>query len=256
MREGLSIPEKVIDFTSSNTKKYNAITRGVKGEAKSWVFETAKDVHQTMGKATSKEDFIKKMNQKGYEVTWEPTRKNITFKNQDGKKVRNETLSKTFNQDFGKDRIENEIRRNAESKRIADREKAERKEQSDKLRAEQSRNVTDDRTGNRVVEKNEIDGVRESSSHDVLGNIQQQIHDKTERIQGLVGKDEPTDRQDGNEPRDNDKVNDGDQDRDSNDNDEQLRAIEQQQREESERIERERQRELDKARERAEEFER
>ena len=54
----------------------------------------------------SKEKFIEKMKQFGWSVNWTEKRKHITFQNQDGKKVRDSNLSKTFHLDISKERLE------------------------------------------------------------------------------------------------------------------------------------------------------
>ena len=62
----------------------------------------------------SKEKFIEKMKQFGWNVNWTDKRKHITFQNQDGKKVRDSNLSKTFHLDISKEGLENEFDRNYE----------------------------------------------------------------------------------------------------------------------------------------------
>ena len=54
----------------------------------------------------SKEKFIEKMKQFGWNVNWTEKRKHITFQNQDGKKVRDSNLSKTFHLDISKEGLE------------------------------------------------------------------------------------------------------------------------------------------------------
>ena len=54
----------------------------------------------------SKEKFIEKMKQFGWSVNWTEKRKHITFQNQDGKKVRDSNLSKTFHLDISKEGLE------------------------------------------------------------------------------------------------------------------------------------------------------
>ena len=54
----------------------------------------------------SKEKFIEKMKQFRWSVNWTEKRKHITFQNQDGKKVRDSNLSKTFHLDISKEGLE------------------------------------------------------------------------------------------------------------------------------------------------------
>lgn len=67
----------------------------------------------------SKEKFIEKMKQFGWNVNWTEKRKHITFQNQDGKKVRDSNLSKTFHLDISKEGLENEFNGNREKSRVA-----------------------------------------------------------------------------------------------------------------------------------------
>ena len=60
----------------------------------------------------SKEQFIEKMKQFGWSVNWTDKRKHVTFQNQDGKKVRDSNLSKTFHLNINKEGLENEFVRN------------------------------------------------------------------------------------------------------------------------------------------------
>ena len=67
----------------------------------------------------NKEKFIEKMKQFGWNVNWTEKRKHITFQNQDGKKVRDSNLSKTFHLDISKEGLENEFNGNREKSRVA-----------------------------------------------------------------------------------------------------------------------------------------
>ena len=53
-------------------------------------------------------------------MNWTERRKHITFQNQDGRKVRDSNLSKTFHMDISKEGLENEFNRIKQvAKRIA-----------------------------------------------------------------------------------------------------------------------------------------
>ena len=71
-------------------------------------------VLKAMENCISKEKFIEKMKQFGWNVNWSEKRKHITFQNQDGKKVRDSNLSKTFHLDISKEGLENEFNGNYE----------------------------------------------------------------------------------------------------------------------------------------------
>ena len=58
------------------------------------------------------------MKQFGWRVNWTEKRQHITFQNQDGKKVRDSNLSKTFHLDISKEGVENEFNGNYERIRV------------------------------------------------------------------------------------------------------------------------------------------
>ena len=114
---GLIVPEKSQEkgkITSFNQGKYHAMKSHFEGNYKSYVIDTAIAVSQVKETATSKYEFIEKMEQAGYETNWKETSKNITFINQEtGKRVRLSNLEKTFNDDsFTKGGLINEFERN------------------------------------------------------------------------------------------------------------------------------------------------
>ena len=118
---GLSVAEKGKHFNGSQIEKgeviawskdkYNLFRQQVKD---SFVADCAMAVLKAMENCISKEKFIEKMKQFGWNVNWTEKRKHITFQNQDGKKVRDSNLSKTFHLDISKEDLENEFDRNYE----------------------------------------------------------------------------------------------------------------------------------------------
>lgn len=93
------------DIISYNMDKYQFLKKAKEGKVKSYVQDTAIAVHDAMGKAKSKDEFIEYMEQKGYSVSWKDSRKYIVFTNAEGKKVRNINLQKTYNMPVGKDEL-------------------------------------------------------------------------------------------------------------------------------------------------------
>ena len=91
--------------------KYNLFRQQVKD---SFVADCAMAVLKALENCISKEKFIEKMKQFGWNVNWTEKRKHITFQNQDGKKVRDSNLSKTFHLDISKEGLENEFNGNYE----------------------------------------------------------------------------------------------------------------------------------------------
>lgn len=116
---GLTVTEKGKHFDGSQIEKgeviawskdkYNLFCQQVKD---SFVADCAMAVLKAMENCISKEKFIEKMKQFGWNVNWSEKRKHITFQNQDGKKVRDSNLSKTFHLNISKEDLENEFDRN------------------------------------------------------------------------------------------------------------------------------------------------
>ncbi len=111
--------------TSTYTKEaYKSIT----DDKNSWVVKTGLAVIECRQQATSKEDFIEKMKEKGYEVKWTDKRKNITFtdieRQKNGEKkcsIRDTKLEQHFHIDFRKESLTSEFERNLRAR--AEREK-------------------------------------------------------------------------------------------------------------------------------------
>ena len=99
---GLTVAEKGKHFDGSQIEKgeviawskdkYNLFRQQVKD---SFVADCAMAVLKALENCISKEKFIEKMKQFGWNVNWTEKRKHITFQNQDGKKVRDSNLSTT-----------------------------------------------------------------------------------------------------------------------------------------------------------------
>lgn len=79
-------------------QKYRFLMKALEDKnAKSYVIETANAVKEVIKTAVSREDFIAKLESKGFNVSWDERHKHITFINADGKKVRDTNLAKTLN---------------------------------------------------------------------------------------------------------------------------------------------------------------
>ena len=123
---GLTVTEKGKHFDGSQIEKgeviawskdkYNLFCQQVKD---SFVADCAMAVLKALENCISKDKFIEKMKQFGWNVNWSEKRKHITFQNQDGKKVRDSNLSKTFHLDISKEGLENEFNGNREKSRAA-----------------------------------------------------------------------------------------------------------------------------------------
>ena len=116
---GLTVAEKGKHFDDSQIEKgeviawskdkYNLFRQQAKD---SFVADCAMAVLKALEHCISKEKFIEKMKQFGWMVNWTEKRKHITFENQEGKKVRDSNLSKTFHLNISKEDLENEFDRN------------------------------------------------------------------------------------------------------------------------------------------------
>ena len=145
LERGLSITEKGKHFdgtvieegqvTAWSKDKYNLFQHDDK---KSFVAECAIAVMEVKENCCSKEDFIRDMDERGWSVTWSDSKKHITFQNENGDKVRDNNLSKTFSLDITKEVLLNEFERQnqirlARAKAARDKE---RERQLDKYYAE------------------------------------------------------------------------------------------------------------------------
>ena len=121
---GLSVAEKGKHFDGSQIEKgeviawskdkYNLFRQQVKD---SFVADCAMAVLKALENCISKEKFIEKMKQFGWNVNWTEKRRHITFQNQEGKKVRDSNLFKTFHLDISKEGLENEFNGNRKKAR-------------------------------------------------------------------------------------------------------------------------------------------
>ncbi len=104
MKYGLSVLEKYDPnkkSTRPNSKEYRAALGG-----SSWKIKTCIDIDDCMRYAVSKDMFVELMCERGYEITWTDTRKNITFI-KDNRRVRDNNL---HDEKYLKENIENELK--------------------------------------------------------------------------------------------------------------------------------------------------
>lgn len=163
IENNLSVPNKEIkskEIRSFNQGKYMLFKRIENGEnIKSYVLNTALAVQKALKEAKNKTEFINNMNLQGYQVVWQDNRRNITFKDKDGNKVRLSNLEKTFREPkFRKENIEDEFRKFEQQNR----------------RTESYRNNARD-DGNTVSKQ---------PSATITGGIQQKIRDTKQQIFG------------------------------------------------------------------------
>jgi hypothetical protein len=134
--QGLHVPEKGKTFEGAEREEtvawskdtYQLLKKAEQGEVKSYVQDIALSVLDCKEQATSREDFIQKMSERGYGVDWQDNHKYITFtdlaRQEQGEKqckVRNNKLEKYYNMDFGKEELERGFEINARSKQTTER---------------------------------------------------------------------------------------------------------------------------------------
>lgn len=130
VERGLTVAQKGKDFHGNDLEeghvrawskdKYHLLLNDQK---KSHVAECALAVMETREQSCSKEEFVKGMAIRGWRTTWTDSRKNITFENEEGKKVRDSNISKTFQMDVSKEGLISEFERQAEIRERAARRK-------------------------------------------------------------------------------------------------------------------------------------
>ena len=82
--------------------EYRAANRG-----DSWKFQLIITIEEAMKRAGTREEFLREMNQQGYQVRWEEGRKSITYTTPTGKKCRDDKLHELK---FRKEQMEHEFR--------------------------------------------------------------------------------------------------------------------------------------------------
>ncbi len=115
---GLTVAKKGKDFygrtqeeghvTAWTKDKYHLLLNETK---KSYVADCAIAIMEVMEGCTSKDEFVAGMKEKGWKVRWTQTRKNITFTDGKGRKVRDKNLAKTFHMDISKEALLYEFER-------------------------------------------------------------------------------------------------------------------------------------------------
>jgi len=119
---GKSICEKKQEISAYTNGKYKVLEKGLTSGYKSYVLDCYKTVSAIKDIALSREDFIARMKEQGYETNWSDSRKHITFTDKNGNKVRASNLEKTFSQFCGKEDLELKFINNLKKSRTSNRE--------------------------------------------------------------------------------------------------------------------------------------
>ena len=129
--QGLHVPEKGKTFSGEereetvawNKDTYNILKQAEQGKVKSYVQDIALAVLDCKETATSRQDFIERMEQRGYKTDWQDNHKYITWTDlarenagEKACKIRDNKLQKYYNVDFGKEELERGFEINARSK--------------------------------------------------------------------------------------------------------------------------------------------
>ena len=117
---GLSVPEKGHhaggaafeegEFTTWSKRKYHQMAQDPR---QSYLVDLAAAVQDCAAVAQSQDEFCSLLEHEyGWSATWKDSKKNITFTNSQGKRVRDSNLSKTFNLKISKEDPQYEFARN------------------------------------------------------------------------------------------------------------------------------------------------
>lgn len=90
MAHGLQVLEPPKKHTQDKKMRPGEYRSAVRG--KSWKFQLMNTIDLCMKKAKTKDEFIQEMENRGYQVRWEPTRQAITYTTPKGKKCRDNRL--------------------------------------------------------------------------------------------------------------------------------------------------------------------
>jgi hypothetical protein len=144
MDRGLTIAVKGHHFDGSLMEQYEISTWSkdkynllINDSRKSYLADCALAIDRVLSHGCeSREQFISGMQDLGWSVNWSDSRKNITFENEEGKKVRDTNLNKTFNIDVGKEALYGEFeRRKIERERKQQLDREYRQQSDEDIRA-------------------------------------------------------------------------------------------------------------------------
>ena len=90
------------DFTAWDKNTYAMITKKPK---EAFLSDCMSSLQESLTTARTQQALCDEMKKRGWDVIWEPNRIHITFKNADGKKVRDSKLSKLFNAEISKESL-------------------------------------------------------------------------------------------------------------------------------------------------------
>ncbi|MCR5776271.1 MAG: relaxase/mobilization nuclease domain-containing protein [Lachnospiraceae bacterium] len=170
---GLSVTEKGKHFDGSameggeiiawSKSKYNLFKNDSK---KSFVADCAIALLESKENCCSKEEFIRLMEESGWHTIWANNKKHITFQNDNGDKVRDSNLSKSFSLNISKEALTDEFEgQNALQLAMHNNDRTEPSRDAEALIREVRTDINDNRAQNRAVVNTENKSVaREKQS--------------------------------------------------------------------------------------------
>lgn len=131
----LTVPQKATingQMRCYDSNKYRTIEKGLKWQSESYMLDMYKKIRVAKKRATSKEHLSLILERYGIKITRD-TKKDMTFKNSDNKKVRLSNFQKTFNDIFlDKEVFESSLRINKKDLDEKIKEQARKKEEIEK----------------------------------------------------------------------------------------------------------------------------
>lgn len=117
---GLSITKKGYDFDGFKRtaptiwlkNDYHLMERARRGGFDSYVYDIYAKVREARAHSASREEYISRLASQGISVRWTDTRKDITYSDQNGHRIRNSRLEKITGTTQGKEYIEIEFQHN------------------------------------------------------------------------------------------------------------------------------------------------
>ena len=187
LERGLSVTEKGKHFDGSEIEeghvtawskdKYNLLRSGTK----SYVADCATAVLESKDLCCSKDDFVEAMEERGWHTTWTDSKKHITFQNENGDKVRDSNLTKTFEMEISKEALLYEFERNEE---LIKRYRAkERKETADleryyaEVEAAQCDGLGTETIGDNTVSTEKTDQTESDDTKALIRKVESDIND-------------------------------------------------------------------------------
>jgi len=184
--QGLHVPEKGKTFAGEVREEtvawskdtYQLLKQAEQGKVKSYVQDIALAVLDCKETATSRETFIRLMNERGYGVDWQDSHKYITYtdlaREQAGEKackIRDNKLEKYYNMDFGKESMEHELMKQSNQEQV-------RAEQNRQRDAEQNRKLISELKQSVELLKNSNELLQDAISGEI-GSLKDEVKENT-----------------------------------------------------------------------------